>query len=91
MCANSPWADLEQVRGDRLPISVFRNRIVRPAMSMQQLAGAVAGPARYQVVDHTGIAGVFDIDLKWAAEGSDDTGPSLFNRNPRAARTKAGT
>jgi len=70
--------DVQQVRGDRLPVSVLRNRIVGHAMPMQQLAAVLAGPAGYQVVDRTGIAGAFDIDLKWTPDNSNGTGPSLF-------------
>lgn len=70
--------DVQQVRGDRLPVSIFRSRIVGHAMPMQQLAGALASPAGLQVVDRTGLVGAFDIDLKWTLEDSNGTGPSLF-------------
>jgi uncharacterized protein (TIGR03435 family) len=38
-------ADVQQVRGDRLPVSILRNRIVGHAMPMQQLAAVLASPA----------------------------------------------
>ncbi|HLH19995.1 MAG TPA: TIGR03435 family protein [Bryobacteraceae bacterium] len=71
--------DVDQVRGDRLPISVFRGRIVGHAMPLGSLAAVLARPAGYQVVDRTGLAGLFDIDLKWRPdEDTKGDGPGLF-------------
>jgi Protein of unknown function (DUF3738) len=47
--------DVQQVRGGRLPVSIFRDRIVGHAMRMQQFAAVLARPAAYQVVDRTGL------------------------------------
>ena len=70
--------DVQQVRGDRLPVSIFHNRIVGHAMPMQQLAAVLASPAGLEVVDRTSLSGAFDIDLKWTPEDSNGTDPSLF-------------
>jgi uncharacterized protein (TIGR03435 family) len=60
--SNAENSDVQQVRGDHPSVSVLRNRIVGHAMPIQLLAATLAGPAGYQVVDHTGLAGAFDID-----------------------------
>jgi uncharacterized protein (TIGR03435 family) len=70
--------NVEQVRGDRPTVSIFKNRIVGRGISVAQLAGALAGPSGREVSDRTGITGNFDVDLKWAMEGSNENGPSLF-------------
>jgi uncharacterized protein (TIGR03435 family) len=59
------------------------------AISMGQLISAISGPAGRPVVDRTGLAGTFDVELKWAAElppgaqlngapAPPSDGPSLF-------------
>ena len=70
--------DVQQMRGDRLPVAIFRNRIVGHAMPMQQLAGALASPAGLEVVNRTDLVGAFDVDLKWTPEDRNGTGPSFF-------------
>jgi len=56
-----------------------RGRLVARKVTMgllaAQLAGRVLGRA---VLDRTGIAGEFDVDLEWAHDESPDLGPSIF-------------
>jgi uncharacterized protein (TIGR03435 family) len=60
------------------------------SITMQQVAGALSGPALRPVIDRSGLAGVYDIELKWgealppgtlpdgAPPPSSANGPSLF-------------
>jgi uncharacterized protein (TIGR03435 family) len=48
------------------------------AISMARLAELLTPKTDRPVLDTTGVSGVFDIDLKWAADSDTDPGPSLF-------------
>jgi uncharacterized protein (TIGR03435 family) len=50
-------------------------RKVTMGMIAAQLAGRVLGRT---VLDRTGIAGEFDINLEWTPDESTDLGPSIF-------------
>ena len=50
-------------------------RTVTMQMMAAQLAARVLG---FPVIDKTGIAGKFDINLEWTPEERPDGGPSLF-------------
>jgi len=70
--------DVQQVRGDRPAAQILPGGIMGHSMAMGTFAGSVAHVVGYQVVDHTGLTGTFDIDLRWTPEDSKGTGPSLF-------------
>jgi uncharacterized protein (TIGR03435 family) len=53
----------------------FMARKITMRMMAAQLAGRVLGRP---VLDRTGIAGEFDVDLEWTPDESSDTGPSIF-------------
>lgn len=62
---------------------ILPDGIQASAMSMDGLASLLAHPAGHPVVNHTGLEGNFDIQLKYAPEtpggaASDTTLPSLF-------------
>ena len=61
-----------EVRGGRGRLIA---RKVTTGMIGSQLAGRVLGRA---VIDRTGIAGEFDINLEWTPDESPDLGPSIF-------------
>jgi uncharacterized protein (TIGR03435 family) len=71
-------SDTQQIRGEHLPMQMLPDRIIGHAVPLGSLTGALAHPAGYQVVDHTGLAGLFDINLKWTPENSKNAGPDLF-------------
>jgi len=48
------------------------------AISMARLAELLAAKTDRPVLDKTGASGVFDIDLKWAADADTEPGPSVF-------------
>ena len=52
--------------------------IIGHAMTMGVLAGSVASVVGYQVVDKTGLAAAFDIDLRFTPENSKEPGPDLL-------------
>jgi uncharacterized protein (TIGR03435 family) len=70
--------DLDQVRGDHPPSQITSGGIMGHSMTMRTLAGNLAILLKTQVVDHTGLTGTFDIDLRYTPEESKDPGPSLF-------------
>jgi uncharacterized protein (TIGR03435 family) len=70
--------DVQQVRGDRPAAQIVRGGIMGHSMVMGSLAGTLARVLGYQVVDHTGLTGTFDINLKWTPEDNNEAGPSLF-------------
>jgi uncharacterized protein (TIGR03435 family) len=54
-------------------------RMSAGAATMTQLAGFLSGPTNRMVVDRSGLAGAFDIDLQWTPDQTADTsGPSIF-------------
>jgi uncharacterized protein (TIGR03435 family) len=59
------------------------------AISIQRLAELLTLRTDRPVLDKTGVSGVFDIDLKWAADPATEPGPSLFtavqHRSARAS------
>ena len=61
-----------EVRGGRGRLVA---RKVTMALFAAQLAGRVLGRP---VLDRTGIAGEFDVDLQWTPDESRDLGPSIF-------------
>jgi uncharacterized protein (TIGR03435 family) len=48
------------------------------AISMARLSDLLSAKTDRPVLDKTGVSGVFDIDLKWAADSDTDPGPSIF-------------
>ncbi len=70
--------DLQQVRGERPPIQIVRGGIMGHSMPISALASNLGHVAGYQVVDRTGVTGMFDINLKWTPEDSKGSGPDLF-------------
>lgn len=59
---------------------ILPNGIRNPGASMMTLASTLALPAGKPVIDKTGITGTYDIDLKYAPEGSADSElPSMFS------------
>ncbi len=73
--------EAEQVRGESPAVRVFRGGIFGKSMLIGTLAGSLSFVAGCQVVDRTGLAGTFDISLKWTPEDGEDSnqpGPSLF-------------
>jgi uncharacterized protein (TIGR03435 family) len=69
---------VQQLRGDRLTVQLVRGGIMGHSMHMGALAASLADVAGYQVVDHTALTGMFDINLKWTPEDSKGIGPDLF-------------
>jgi uncharacterized protein (TIGR03435 family) len=56
-----------------------RGRLIARNVSMEMLASQLAGRVLDRpVVERTGIAGEFDIDLQWTPDESTDSGPSIF-------------
>lgn len=53
-------------------------RIMGGSMELGTLASILARFVGSQVVDKTGLAGTFDIDLKWKAESGEGNSPELF-------------
>jgi uncharacterized protein (TIGR03435 family) len=68
----------QQLRGDRPPVQFVQGGIIGHSMQLGTLASVLALAAGYQVVDHTGLTGIFDINLKWTPEDSTGIGPDLF-------------
>lgn len=63
----------------RCRISTNAGRITGTGTTISELMRRLGPPLGRPVVDRTGLTGVFDVDLKWAAEQTPDApGPSLF-------------
>ena len=48
------------------------------SMTLAMFAGTLAHVLGYQVLDHTGLAGTFDIDFRWVPGDGVGTGEALF-------------
>ena len=70
--------DAQHTRGDRPPIQITRGGIFGHSMDMGLLAATLAQVAGYQVADHTGLSGIYDINLTWTPEDSNGLGAELF-------------
>ncbi len=70
--------DARQIRGDRPPIQITRGGILGHSMDIGRLAGTLALVTGYQVMDHTGLTGIYDINLTWTPEDNKGFGPELF-------------
>jgi len=56
-----------------------RGRLVARKVTMELLAAQLAGRVLARpVIDRTGIAGEFDVNLEWTPDESKDLGPSVF-------------
>jgi uncharacterized protein (TIGR03435 family) len=56
-----------------------KGRLVARNVTMEMLAAQLAGRVVVRpVVDRTGLAGKFDINLEWTPDESVDSGPSIF-------------
>jgi uncharacterized protein (TIGR03435 family) len=71
--------DARQTRGDRPAVQITRGGILGHSMNMATLAATLAHVAGYQVIDHTRLTGMYDINLKWTVEDNNDFGPELFS------------
>jgi uncharacterized protein (TIGR03435 family) len=69
----TPLPDLSLCRVQLAP-----GKLVAGAYLMTQLADTLASSLQQVVVDRTGLDGVYDIDLTWAADQTTESGPSLF-------------
>jgi uncharacterized protein (TIGR03435 family) len=69
---------VQQQRGDRPAVQITRGGILGHSMNMGLLAATLAQVAGYQVMDHTSLTGMYDINLTWTAEDGKAFGPDLF-------------
>lgn len=70
--------DVEQVRGERLPLQIVRGAINGHSIPIGSFAGALAGVIGSEVVDRTGLIGKFDVQLKWTPEEGGGYGSEIF-------------
>lgn len=68
----------EHFRGDHVQVQILPGAIRSHAVAMAGLAAVLAQATGLQVVDHTNLAGTFDVDLRWTPENTDGNGPDLF-------------
>lgn len=71
-------ADVQQVRGDRVPMQIVRGGIRGRSVTLAVLAGALARAAGAPVIDRTGVTRKFDIDLNWTPEDAGGYAPEIF-------------
>jgi uncharacterized protein (TIGR03435 family) len=71
-------SDLQQVRGSALPAQIWPGGFRGRAIPIAVLAGMLTRATGNQVVDHTGLAGAFDVDLKWTPDGAAGSEPGIF-------------
>jgi uncharacterized protein (TIGR03435 family) len=71
--------DVEQVRGDHMPLQMLRGRITGHAIPMGALAGVFKRFAGDPVLDRTGLTKKYDVDLKWTPEGDGGYDPAFFS------------
>ncbi len=72
--------DPDHVRGDHLPAAIVTGGIIGHAIPIPQLAGMLGNATGREVVDHTGLAGNFNINLRWRPDGVNinPNSPDLF-------------
>ena len=71
--------NVEQVRGEHMPLQIVRGGITGQSIPIEALAGALASVAGDPVVDRTGLTKKYDIDLKWTPEDDNGYNPALFS------------
>jgi uncharacterized protein (TIGR03435 family) len=74
-------------RGEALPVAnglpqhcftqASGGRVTASGLTLERFAPQLTGPAGRTVLDRTGLAGGFDIDLEWSADSSPEK-PSIF-------------
>ncbi len=69
---------VQRLRGDHPPIQITHSGILGHSMDMGTFAATLAHVAGHQVVDHTGLTGLYDINLTWRPEDDKDFAPELF-------------
>ena len=66
----------------QVQVNILRGRIFAPSVSLATFGAVVGGQLKRPVVDRTGIAGNFNIDLRWApdaVDGVSETGDSIYS------------
>jgi len=61
----------------RCAVKFTPGRLTAGAMTMETLAGMLAPQVQRMVVNHTGLAGQYDLELEWAEDAASDK-PSIF-------------
>jgi uncharacterized protein (TIGR03435 family) len=70
--------DAQHVNGNSLQGEVVPGGLMVRSVTMPGLAAALASVTGYQVIDHTGLTGAFDVSLTWKADDGQADGPDLF-------------
>jgi bla regulator protein BlaR1 len=78
LVAGKNGSRLHEVEAGREQSSGGRGSLSAQKMSMSQLADTLSQRVDLPVLNTTGIEGVFDIELKWAPDGDNANGPSIF-------------
>jgi uncharacterized protein (TIGR03435 family) len=76
--AKADGDDVQHVRGNALQGQMVPGGIMGRSVTMEWLAATLARATAYQVIDHTGLTGIFDVNLTWRAEESKADGPDLL-------------